>query len=114
MATERAVVPAIWPLEVANVLLMGKGRKRSTQAKATKCLRFLTALPITIDTDTPFRAFDSMLDLARLHRLTAYDTAYFELAIRLGLPLATLDGDIGKAATASGVPIYTPQHQSTA
>ncbi len=114
MAAERAIVPAIWALEVANVLIMGERRKRSTQANAAKWLRFLSALPITIDTDTPFRAFDPMLDLARLHKLTAYDTAYLELAIRLGLPLATLDGDLEKAATASGVLIYDPELKGAA
>jgi predicted nucleic acid-binding protein len=112
MAVERGVVPALWSLEVANVLLMGERRKRSTQAKAAKWLRFLAALPITIDTDTPFRAFDPMLGLARMYRLTAYDAAYLDLAIRLGLPLATLDGDLEKAATASGVAIYTPKQRS--
>ena len=114
MATERAVVPALWPLEVANVLIMGERRKRSTQAHAAKWLRFLAALPITVDTDTPFRAFDPGLGLARLYKLTAYDAAYLELAIRLGLPLATLDADLEKAATASGVPIYNPQRQGAA
>ena len=53
LVTERAAVPALWPLEVANVLLMGERRKRSTQAKATKWLRFLAALPIAVDTQTP-------------------------------------------------------------
>jgi predicted nucleic acid-binding protein len=109
MAAERAVVPAIWALEVANVLLTGERRKRSTQAKAVKWLRFLAALPITIDTDTPFRAFDPALGLARLYKLTAYDAAYLELAMRLGLPLATLDGDLENAARANGVTIYAPQ-----
>ena len=109
MAAERAVVPALWSLEVANVLLTGERRKRSTQAKAAKWLRFLAALPIAIDTDTPFRAFDPMLGLARTYRLTAYDAAYLDLAMRLGLPLATLDGDLEKAATANGVSIYTLQ-----
>jgi predicted nucleic acid-binding protein len=65
--------------------------------------------PITIDTDTPFRAFDLILGLARTSKLTGYDAAYLDLVMRLGLPLATLDGDLEKAATANGVPIYTPQ-----
>ncbi len=108
MATERAVVPALWSLEVANVLLTGERRKRSTQAHAAKWLRFLAALPIAIDTDTPFRAFDPMLRLARSNKLTAYDAAYLDLAIRVGLPLATLDEDLEKAARANGVSIYAP------
>jgi len=108
LVTERAVVPSHWSLEVANVLLMGERRKRSTQAKATKWLRFLSGLPIAIDQETATRAFDPIIALARAHKLTAYDAAYLELAIRRGLPLATLDKDLEKAARASGVSIYTP------
>jgi predicted nucleic acid-binding protein len=108
LASERAAVPALWPLEVANVLLMGERRKRSTQAKATKWLRFLSALPIAVDTQTPGLAFDPILSLARSHKLTAYDAAYLELAMRLGLPLAARDDALEKAAQAVGVPLFTP------
>ena len=107
LATERAAVPALWPLEVANVLLMGERRKRSTQAKATKWLRFLAALPIAVDTQTPALAFDPILTLARSHKLTAYDAAYLELAMRLGVPLAARDAALEKAAQAVGVPLFT-------
>jgi predicted nucleic acid-binding protein len=41
--------------------------------------------------------------LARLHALTFYEAAYLELAKREALPLATLDRDLEKAATAEGV-----------
>jgi predicted nucleic acid-binding protein len=108
LATERAAVPAVWPLDVANVLLMGERRKRSTQAKATKWLRFLSALPIAVDTQTPHLAFDPILGLARSHKLTACDAAYLELAMRLGLPLAARDDSLEKAAQAVGVPLFAP------
>lgn len=32
----RAAVPVIWPLEIANALLMGERRQRSTQAQAAR------------------------------------------------------------------------------
>ena len=108
LATGRAVVPALWPLEVANVLIMGERRKRSNQAKATKWLRYLMALPITVDGEAPIRAFDTILALARSHKLTSYDASYLELAARRGLPLATLDTDLKKAARAVGVSMYAP------
>jgi predicted nucleic acid-binding protein len=108
LATDRAAVPAHWPLEVANVLLMGERRKRSTPAKATRWLRFLSALPIAIDTETSARAFDTILALGRVHKLTIYDAVYLELVMRLGVPLATLDKDLEKAARANGVPIFSP------
>jgi predicted nucleic acid-binding protein len=108
LANERAIVPSLWSLEVANVLLMGERRKRSTQAKASKWLQFLSALPIAIDPETSLRAFDPILGLARAHALTAYDAAYLDLALRRGLPLATLDDDLKKAASAVGVTLYAP------
>jgi predicted nucleic acid-binding protein len=108
LATERAVVPALWPLEMANVLLMAERRKRSNQTRATKWLRYLSALPITVDEETPFRVFDHIVNLARTHKLTTYDAAYLELAVRRGLPLSTLDRDLEKAAKAVGVTIYMP------
>jgi predicted nucleic acid-binding protein len=107
LATQRAAVPALWPLEVANVLLMGERRKRSTQAKATKWLQILATMPIAVDTQTPGLAFDAILDLARSHKLTAYDGAYLELAMRLGVPLATSDTALKKAALAVGVALFT-------
>jgi predicted nucleic acid-binding protein len=87
---------------------MGERRKRSTQAKATKWLRFLNALPIAVDAPTPGLAFDPILSLARSHKLTSYDAAYLELAMRLGLPLAARDNALEKAAHAVGVPLFTP------
>jgi predicted nucleic acid-binding protein len=41
--------------------------------------------------------------LARTYHLSAYDAAYLELAIREGLPLATLDDDLRRAASDAGV-----------
>ena len=86
----------------------GERRKRSTQAQATKWLRLLSALPIAVDAKTPGAAFNEVLSLARSHGLTAYDAAYLELAIRLGLPLATLDDALKRAAQTVGVPLYAP------
>ena len=71
LATERAVVPSLWPLEVANVLLMGERRKRSNPTRAAKWLRYLSSLPIAIDGETASRAFQPILGLARSHGLTA-------------------------------------------
>jgi predicted nucleic acid-binding protein len=113
LATERAVVPVLWPLEVVNVLLMAERRKRSNHTRASKWLRYLSALPIALDGETPFRAFDHILNLARLHKLTSYDASYLELAVRRRLPLGTLDHDLKKAATAVGVTLYVPPHGPT-
>jgi predicted nucleic acid-binding protein len=108
LVTEHAVVPTLWSLEVANVLVMGERRRRSTEGQANRWLRLLSVLPIAIDGETGFRAFDSILTLARHHGLTAYDAAYLELAVRRSLPIATLDDDLKKAALALGVAMYEP------
>jgi predicted nucleic acid-binding protein len=48
------------------------------------------------------------LHLARLHNLSLYDAAYLELAVRRGLPLATLDDKLKGTAAAVGVPEFEP------
>jgi predicted nucleic acid-binding protein len=104
----RAVVPAIWPLEVANAILMGERRKRSTEAQATTWLGYLGSLPVIVDDETTTRAWSDVLSLARAHNLSAYDAAYLELALRRGLPLASLDDRLRAAAAAVGVAEYRP------
>jgi predicted nucleic acid-binding protein len=104
----RALVPVIWPLEVANAVLMGERRYRSTEAQATKWLGYLGSLPIAVDDETNDRAWGELLSLGRAHRLSAYDAAYLELALRRSLPLATLDDKLKAAASAAGVPAFVP------
>lgn len=106
LATTIALVPALWPLEVANALLMGERRHRSTEAETSKWIGLLSALPITIDDETNKHAWSESLRLARGHRLSVYDAAYLELAIRRGLPLATLDNPLKIAALAADVTLY--------
>ena len=106
LAIARAVVPALWPLEVANALLMGERRKRSTEAETIKWTGILKSLPIVIDGETNAHAWSDTLTLARGHNLTAYDAAYLELAIRRGVPLATIDGKLKLAAETVGVALF--------
>ena len=101
-----AFVPMNWPLEVANTLVVGERRKRSTQAQAARMIAYLAAMPISVDDETNVQAWTTTLDLARQRSLTAYDAAYLELAMRRGLPIATLDDQLKAAATAAGVPLY--------
>ena len=103
-----AVVPALWPLEVANILILGERRQRSTEAEASKWLRYLQMLPIRVDEETAARAWSDILHVARSYDLSAYDAAYLELAIRLGLPLASLDDRLKRAAASAGVAEYRP------
>jgi len=104
----RAVVPALWPLEVANILVLGERRQRSTEAEASKWLKYLQMLPIRIDDETSARAWSDTLHVARSHDLSVYDAVYLELAIRLGLPLASLDDKLKAAAASAGVAEFKP------
>jgi len=91
LETGSALVPDLWHLEVANTLLVGERRKRSTQADTVAWMSFLEELPITVDEETKTHAFRNTVNLGRSQNLSAYDAAYLELAMRRGLPLATLD-----------------------
>jgi predicted nucleic acid-binding protein len=108
LATAHGIVPSLWHLEVANSLLVGERRKRSSEADTVNWLRFLESLPIAVDEETVTRAWSTVLTLARSHNLSAYDASYLELAIRRGLPLATLDDKLKTAATAIGIAEYVP------
>ena len=99
-------MPDLWHLEVANTLLVGERRKRSTQANTVAWMDFLSSLPIAVDEETKTHAFSDTANLARSHNLSAYDAAYLELAMRRGLPLATLDDKLKAAAHAVGVPLF--------
>ena len=87
----QAFVPALWHLEVANALVVGERRHRTTPADTAHFLAILGAFPITVDDETVTRSWADTLHLARAHNLSAYDAAYLELALRRGLPT----GDAG-------------------
>lgn len=103
VATEGALVPSLWPLEVANALLVAQRRKRIDAAFRLAALTDLAALPIEIDAETHVRAWREILALAEDHGLSLYDAAYLELALRKGLPLATLDSQLAAASRRLGV-----------
>jgi predicted nucleic acid-binding protein len=104
---EGALVPSLWRLEVANVLLAAERRGRIGGADLEHRLNLLSALAVAIDTETDGRAWTDTLTLARAHRLTLYDAAYLELAMRHGAELATLDQDLAQAARSMGVPVLS-------
>lgn len=98
-------VPSIWPLEVANALLVAERRKRISQADSAAALAALAKLPIELDAETGQRAGHGTLALARQHTLSVYDAAYLELVTRTGATLASLDEPLRKAAEKLKVPL---------
>jgi predicted nucleic acid-binding protein len=107
LEVDQAIAPSHWPLEVVNVLAICERRGRVTDARIVEFLGFLGTLPITIDNQTVDKAFYEVLTLARTHRLTAYDAAYLELALRTGCPLASLDAALNGIATGLGVKLFS-------
>ena len=98
-----AVVPQLWPVEALNGLLTAERRGRIDGATRRRLAGFLRELPISIDSETAAHVWQATAQLAESHRLTAYDAAYLELAVRLGLPLATTDKPLIAAARSAEV-----------
>ncbi|HSA79828.1 MAG TPA: type II toxin-antitoxin system VapC family toxin [Geminicoccaceae bacterium] len=103
VAAEGAAVPGLWSLEIANGLVTGERCGRVKPAESAAFVAMIEELPIVADRATGARALHETLSLAREHRLSAYDAAYLELAMRLGLPLATGDRKLKAAAERAGV-----------
>ncbi len=103
LRTETAIVPATWGLEVANVIARAEAKALVTEARSEEFLELLEAVSIEVDGATFAHARGGTLQLARRHNLPAYDASYLELALRRGLPLATLDEDLHRAAKKAGV-----------
>jgi len=99
---EEARVPAHWPIEVMNGLIMAVRRKRIDLERVARFAGDLAALPVRIERPHEPATWNAVVQLAAKHNLTIYDAAYLELAQRIGLPLATLDDDLRKAARAKG------------
>jgi predicted nucleic acid-binding protein len=101
-----AAVPALWSVEITNVLGVAERRGRLTREGVADALTFLRSLPLEVAEPSTLAEAGTVLDLMRRHRLTAYDAIYLELAIRLRLQLATKDRELLVAAPASGVALF--------
>jgi predicted nucleic acid-binding protein len=98
-----AQVPVTWGLEVSNVIARAEARGLITEARSATFITLLGRMNIQADTATFRQALATTLQIARGYRLSSYDASYLELALREGLPLATLDEDLQKAAKRAGV-----------
>lgn len=100
------LVPNLWHLEAANVLVRAQKREWLTTEQMHEFLDLIESVPLTIDSQTAKQAMSATILLAKEHNLSAYDAAYLELALRQQVPLATLDVDLRKAANKINVPIF--------
>ncbi len=103
LTEDPAVVPSIWKLEVANVMLVAERGGRLTEFQAARFAELLAKLPINVDQALP--AMTAVMSAGRRHGLSAYDAAYLVLAERDGIALASCDGKLQAAARAAGVPL---------
>ena len=103
MKDATALVPVTWGLEVANVIARAEAKALTTEARSGAFLEMLDGVDIEVDPAPFAHALADTLQLARRYKLSAYDASYLELALRSGIPLATLDEDLQKAAKKAGV-----------
>ena len=96
-------VPVTWGLEISNVIARCELKGALTEAQSEAFLEMLDAAPIAIDASSAAHALSDTLQLARRYRLSSYDASYLEVALRAGLPLATLDEGLQRAASKAGV-----------
>lgn len=101
-----ALVPAIWPLELTNALLTAERHKRIAEADVAHFLAMLKNIPIHVEPESVNGVLYEILPLARTQGLTTYDASYLDLAMRSGLPIATQDKALVKAARKCGVPLF--------
>jgi predicted nucleic acid-binding protein len=106
-----AIVPNLWHLELCNVVSRSKRRGDINIGQSEGFIAQLENLPIYVDPLTANQAFSRTLGLARNYNLSSYDAAYLELAIREGLPLATLDDALTKAAKKINVRLYLKEEK---
>ena len=102
----KAVVPAVFPLELGNAVVASERRKKLSRADAQHFLRLIQALPLRVDQELPQRQLGDILALARQYDLSTYDASYLDLSMRAGLALATEDGSLRGAARRAGVTLF--------
>lgn len=105
MADEIALVPGLWFLEVTNVLFLAEKKGRIDANRAAEFIALIGSFQLEVDDAVSDRAFDRLLPFCRNHQLTSYDAVYLDLVVHRGLPLATLDEPLRKAAEELGVPL---------
>jgi predicted nucleic acid-binding protein len=99
-----AVVSSIWPLEVVNVLIVAERQRRLSESDSIRFLTLLSQLPIVVEYERP-EMMKELLALARAYNLSSYNASYLYLAMRKGLPIATLDSKLIETAGRIEVPI---------
>lgn len=101
LGTDDGYVPTLWAAEFANVILKLERQRLLKSGTAAGILGRTEALGLVVDRHAPSAA--RLHDLGRQFNLSAYDATYLELSLRLGAPLACIDGGLKQAARKVGL-----------
>lgn len=107
LADTQAIAPAIWPLEIGNVLVVAERQKRLSEADSVHFMALINDLPIKVIQEHHERMTKEIIALARKHRLSTYDASYLDLAMRKGLPIATQDTTLKRVAAECCIEIFS-------
>lgn len=108
LESKEAIVPAVWPLEIGNVLVVAERRKRLHETDSVRFLALVDDLPIRVVQESAGRMSKEILFLAREQQISTYDASYLDLAMRNGLPIASQDSGLTKAAERCRVQLFQP------
>jgi predicted nucleic acid-binding protein len=101
------LVPALWPIEITNALLVAERRKRVRESAIRRFIELLEGLTVVVASQSVTESVSNILSLAREYSLSAYDAAYLHVALRHSAPLATLDNSLQKAGRNAGIEIFS-------
>ena len=104
LVDEPGIVPPIFWYEIRNALVRAERQRRIDRDESAD---FLERMADLIEEDYG-RDEMGVLDLARQHRLTVYDAAYLETAMRRQAVLATFDQELAAAARVEGITNLVP------
>jgi predicted nucleic acid-binding protein len=105
---KRPVVPVSWLMHLGQLVVESEWRGQLSAAHVDSRLAIIRGFPILFDNKADTYSWSDTLALARAHLISVHDAAYLELALRVGLPLATIDAALARAAAAAGVPLFAP------
>jgi predicted nucleic acid-binding protein len=98
LTTRQIIVPAHWPVEVGNALLMAVRRKRIGFERLAPISAELERLEIAIEPPVEMPRISTLITFAESQGLTLYDAAYVHLSMTSNSMLATLDEAMRRAA----------------
>ena len=99
------IVPSLWVYEVTNTLTVSVRRKKLTVADAHDLINNIQLLPIEFDKPT-IENMSNIFNIANEHKLSAYDAAYIELALRTNTQIASFDKEVIKVSGKLGIKIF--------